>query len=132
MTDLRAVVAYQIANWDGRELGELMDSVMAVIDVHQPAEITRLTERLRVAEAVCVMYSVSPAHLETEREKAAYEVWLTWSGIVGHAGTTEHPDLTDEQITELAHQHDARRAEVLALAQRGKQESAEPESGASQ
>ncbi len=120
MPDLRSDLLAVISDADYRTTDvELTDALLVAIGNHDAAEITRLRERLRAAEAVCVMYGISPARHETEREKAAYEVWLTWSELVGPDATTAHPDLTDERITELARQRDTKRAETLARIKEG-------------
>jgi hypothetical protein len=80
------------------------------------SEVQRLTDRLKAAEDLCVMYSWSAAHAETKREKAAHELWRRWHAIVGVGFLTSeaHPDLSDDVVDHLAAQRDAIRERALA------------------
>lgn len=74
-----------------------------------------LTRRLRLAEAVCLMYGWSPVHDATERDKATSELWRQWLGAVPKNFTdpANHPELSDEAITALANKRDATRRATL-------------------
>lgn len=80
------------------------------------AELERMTARLKAAEDLCVMYSWSAAHAQTNREKAAHELWRRWYAIVGSDFLTAdaHPDLSDAMVDLLAAQRDETRARTLA------------------
>lgn len=82
------------------------------------AEIERLEARLRAAEDVCVLFGWMPS-IDSERGKAAFELWKRWADISGNDGTSQsNPHLSDEYIAELAAKRDATRAEMLAKIER--------------
>ena len=65
-----------------------------------------LEERLEAAEALCILYSWTGVHRETDREVAAFELWRQWYAIVGEEflrGKT-HPDLGDRALRPLVTQ----------------------------
>jgi hypothetical protein len=83
-------------------------------------ENRELRTRLKAAEDLCVMYSWSAARHETDREKAAHELWSRWVEIVGPTFLLPgaHPDLSDEMVAMLAAQRDETRARTLAKIRR--------------
>jgi hypothetical protein len=73
-----------------------------------------LAERLQAAEDLCVMYAWSPSRHDSDRDKAAHELWLRWMDVSGNRCTTEeNPHLTDELIAGLAAKRDATRNATL-------------------
>jgi hypothetical protein len=78
------------------------------------AELTReqIEQRLRLAEDVCALYSWSPTHNETDRDKATYELWLRWI-TVASTDRRDYPHLNDDVIAELARRRDETRAATL-------------------
>jgi len=72
-----------------------------------------LEVRLGAAEDLCVMWAWTPTQ-GSVRDKAAHELWRTWSEISGNDSSPEsNPHLTDELIAELAAKRDATRAATL-------------------
>lgn len=80
------------------------------------AEVERQAVRLKAAEDLCVMYTWSPVHTDTAREKAAFELWSRWYDLVGEAfiQPEAHPDLGNKPVARLAAQRDETRARTLA------------------
>lgn len=79
------------------------------------AERDRLAERLKLADAVCLLFGWSPSRDHTEREKALTMLWRRWAAAAppGLLDPAEHPELSDEAIAELARQRDEIRARTL-------------------
>jgi len=70
-------------------------------------------ERLKAAEDVCVLFAWMPT-ADSERGKAAHELWRKWMDLSGNDCSAEsNPHLTDELIAELAAKRDATRAATL-------------------
>lgn len=89
-------------------MGTLADALVALT--------LPLQERLKAAEDVCVMYAWSPVNAidGTDREKAAYELWRRWMDMPGTSVLPEdHPDLTDQLVSDLARKRDEHRARIL-------------------
>ena len=78
--------------------------------------LAELKQRLKAAEDLCVMYTWSPAHTESPREKAAFELWMRWSELVGEdfLKAEAHPDLDNRVVAQLAAKRDETRARALA------------------
>lgn len=71
--------------------------------------------RLAVAERVCTMVGWTHSRMETDRDKALYELWHDWTELPGvSVAPADHPDLSDDVIRQLARKRDATRARVLA------------------
>jgi len=71
------------------------------------------SERLAAAERVCVMFGWLGID-DSERGKAAHELWCDWLEISGvSTDPADHPDLSDERIRELAARRDATRDQTL-------------------
>ena len=78
-------------------------------------EAAELRERLAAAERVCLMYGWTGSVDDSDRDKAAHELWLQWCETPASAWTLQTtPDLSDEYIAELARKRDATRAATLA------------------
>jgi hypothetical protein len=73
-----------------------------------------LQRRLEAAERVCVLYGWTGGGSGSDREKALHELWSDWVDVSGVSlSQTDHPDLSDERIAELAQRRDATRAATL-------------------
>lgn len=72
-----------------------------------------LEARLALAEDVCAMFSWSPARYDTDRDKAAYELWRAWAAVAP-TDRRDYPHLDDARIAELAARRDEIRAATLA------------------
>lgn len=82
------------------------DNVIKALDAMRP--------RLAAAERACLMFGWT-AVVGSDRGKAAHELWVEWLEISGVSmDPREHPDLSDERITELAVRRDEKRAHALA------------------
>jgi hypothetical protein len=78
------------------------------------AAMAAYRRRLDMAERVALMHGWSAHCHDTDREKAAYEVWRDWHDEYGKdAGRRLKPELTDEYIEQLARKRDATRAATL-------------------
>ena len=85
---------------------------MAEID---DAELTGLRQRLALAESVCVLYGWTGLRMDSDRDKALFELWSMWSKLPGTDVSPEgNPELTDTLIADLARRRDETRARVLA------------------
>lgn len=79
-----------------------------------------LEHRLRVAEDVCVMFGWCGGH-NTQRDKAATQLWMRWSSLVGsdYTGPKAHPELAASEAA-LARQRDSiREATLKRIAETG-------------
>lgn len=74
------------------------------------ATAERLRARLLLAETHCVIYGSTGSRMETDREKASTQSWMDWF----HAHRHEAPDVTDEQVAELARRRDEIQTRTLA------------------
>jgi hypothetical protein len=78
------------------------------------SEVEELRRRLEAAERVCVLYSWTGHVHDSDRGKALHELWAEWAGLPGTSWQPEdHPDLSDERISELARRRDDKRARTL-------------------
>lgn len=78
-------------------------------------EMETLKHRLEAAERVCLMVGWTAAD-NSERGKALHELWLDWLAISGASTSpADHPELSDERISELALRRDEKRAAALGM-----------------
>lgn len=77
--------------------------------------IAELLHRLRLAENVCVMTGWTAPSGDTDRDKAAHQVWSMWAHHVGRPFTdpAQHPQL-DAAEAHLAAERDRIRQETLS------------------
>lgn len=69
--------------------------------------------RLDAAERVCVLYGWCGVHDESERDKAAHELWSTWYNDFGRDAEKRHKKQLQAAIPELARNRDATHAATL-------------------
>jgi hypothetical protein len=84
-----------------------------------PSEYSALSReelelRLRLAEDTCVMFGWCGVKDDSERGKAATELWIRWAHHVGldYVGPAAHPELAGAEAS-LARQRDATRSAVI-------------------
>jgi hypothetical protein len=71
--------------------------------------------RLHAAEQVCLMFGWTGSPGNSDRDKALFQLWREWVDLSGVSlDPAEHPELSDERITELAGKRDQIRTGVLA------------------
>lgn len=78
------------------------------------SEVERLKARLAAAEMACLAFGSMGGRMETDREKAAYELWREWAQLEPRPDLGSSGPLTDELIEKLARRRDEKRAEALA------------------
>lgn len=75
----------------------------------------RLRERLTAAEEVCLVFGWTRASMATDHDKALHELWRRWCDVSGVSFLqSDHPELGDDRLAELARKRDEARTRTLA------------------